>query len=126
MGIKDEITEGLISKIATYTFRPNETQRLIMDRWATLTEPSRRVRFKRMLPRKQKFLDRLIDMTVFFTEITAKEPTRVFMGWAQQHQLQDELQSLHMIMMPHKGYAGRLLNMDVIFVLEDSRLEVTC
>lgn len=80
----------------------------------------------RTLPLNQPFLDRVIDMSVFFTEMIGKEPTTVFMGWHQQRELQNELRSLHMIMMPHKGYAGRLINMDVIFVLEDSRLEVTC
>ncbi len=118
MGIKDEIEQGLIGQLVMSRMQhsmPDWMNRK-MD-WQT---------FKRILPRQQKFLDRLIDMQTFFTEITGREPKKVFMGWSQQRELQDELRSMHTIMMPHKGYAGMLIGMDVIFVLEDSRLEVTC
>lgn len=87
--------------------------------------PPDRVVFKRIRP-KQTFLNRLIDMQTFFIEVTTKEPTKVIMGWKQQRELKEELRDLRMIMMPQAGWKGMLLGMNVFFVHEDSRLEVTC
>lgn len=123
MGIKNEVTEGFIERFLT-----GRAAGYMEEFYSKLEDwkPTNRVILKRMLPQKQKFLDRLIDMQVFFTEITGREPTKVLMGWKQQRELQSELRSLHMVMMPHKGWVGILCGMKVFFVLEDSKLEVTC
>ena len=118
MGIKDEVEQGLIGKLVMSRMQhniPDWMNRKIS--WKS---------FRRIMPPKAPFLDRLIDMQVFYTEIVGQEPTKVIMGWKQQNEMQKELRSLHMIMMPHKGHAGMLIGMNVFFVMEDSRLEVTC
>lgn len=76
--------------------------------------------FRRVDKYQRSFLDRLIDMQVFFSEMTGKEPTKVYMGKIQQLELSTELYDMGMVMMPHK-----LLGMNVFFEGVD-RLEVTC
>jgi hypothetical protein len=118
MGIEDKIEQGFIERLI-------QSLPSLPDYWPD-NNPSRWVKFKRIMPPKQKFMERLADMQAFFTEITGYEPKKVIMGWKQQREMQHELRSLHMIMMPYKGYVGRLIGMDVIFIQEDNRLEVTC
>lgn len=121
METERKTTKGFIDTLIGNNFPYMEDLWRKFDDW----NPSDRVVFKRVPP-KDTFINRVIDMQVFFTQITGREPTKVIMGWKQQREMQNELQSLHMIMMPHKGLTGRLVGMDVLFVLEDSRLEVTC
>ena len=117
MGIEKEFAKGLVERIV---------MRMPEVSWERMLHaPMNQVRFKRILPPKQKFLDRLIDMQVFFTEITGKEPTKVIMGRRQQRELDLELRDLGMIM-PHRGWKGMLVGMNVYFDGCDSRLEVTC
>jgi hypothetical protein len=118
MGIEKELAESLVERIV---------MRMPRVSWERMMHaPTNMVNWKRILPPKQKFLDRLIDMQVFFCEITGKEPTKVIMGHKQQRELDLELRDLRMVMMPHEGWKGMLVGMNVYFDHSESRLEVTC
>lgn len=120
MGIEKEFTKG-------FSFSKSIARNFRLPSWVdgafTARPMSDRVVFKRMVT-KRTFMERLIDMQVFFTEITGMEPTKVIMGHKQQRELDLELKDL--IMMPHRGWVGMLVGMNVYFDGCDSRLEVTC
>ena len=123
MELKDQIEQGLINQLVKNRMQHNIPD--WMDRELERPTPSPWVKFKRIDARQRSFMARLIDMQTFFIEMTGKEPTKVIMGRMQQLELDSELRDMRMIMMPHKGWAGMLLGMNVFFV-GGNRLEVTC
>jgi hypothetical protein len=125
MGTKEETTKSFIGQFARTVIADKAGY---MEQFYSQLEgwnSTSKVVLKRTLPPRQSFLDRLIDMQVFFTEMTGKQPTKVIMGWKQKQELCAELDTFRMVMMPHKDGAGMLLGMNVVFESRD-KLEVTC